>query len=361
MNRTAKLGLVGQSVWLDNITRGLLDSGKLRHYIDELSVTGLTSNPSIYDKAIGGSSDYDEQIRRLSAGGAKTEEIFFDLALDDLRRAADLFRPTFDRTDGVDGFVSLEVSPLLADDSATTAADAARLHALAGRPNFFLKIPGTAAGLKAIEQTIYAGVPVNVTLLFSTEQYAAAAEAYTRAIERRVEAGLNPYVPSVASVFVSRWDGPLAGDLPADLHLKLGVATAQMTYNAYTELIHGDRWGRLMNEGARPQRLLWASTGTKDKTASDVLYIEALAAPLTVNTMPEETLLAFADHGDVASVMQARLDLPDPALMARFKAAGVDLTDLARRLQEAGVESFAAAWKSLLARIEQTAGAAVAR
>jgi transaldolase len=361
MNRTAKLGLVGQSVWLDNITRGLLDSGKLRHYIDELSVTGLTSNPSIYDKAIGGSSDYDEQIRRLSAGGAKTEEIFFDLALDDLRRAADLFRPTFDRTDGVDGFVSLEVSPLLADDSATTAADAARLHALAGRPNFFIKIPGTAAGLKAIEQTIYAGVPVNVTLLFSTEQYAAAAEAYTRAIERRVEAGLNPYVPSVASVFVSRWDGPLAGDLPADLHLKLGVATAQMTYNAYTELIHGDRWGRLMNEGARPQRLLWASTGTKDKTASDVLYIEALAAPLTVNTMPEETLLAFADHGDVASVMQARLDLPDPALMARFKAAGVDLTDLARRLQEAGVESFAAAWKSLLARIEQTAGAAVAR
>ena len=361
MNRTAKLGLVGQSVWLDNITRGLLDSGKLRHYIDELSVTGLTSNPSIYDKAIGGSSDYDEQIRRLSAGGAKTEEIFFDLALDDLRRAADLFRPTFDRTDGVDGFVSLEVSPLLADDSATTAADAARLHALAGRPNFFIKIPGTAAGLKAIEQTIYAGVPVNVTLLFSTEQYAAAAEAYTRAIERRVEAGLNPYVPSVAYVFVSRWDGPLAGDLPADLHLKLGVATAQMTYNAYTELIHGDRWGRLMNEGARPQRLLWASTGTKDKTASDVLYIEALAAPLTVNTMPEETLLAFADHGDVASVMQARLDLPDPALMARFKAAGVDLTDLARRLQEAGVESFAAAWKSLLARIEQTAGAAVAR
>ena len=361
MNRTAKLGLVGQSVWLDNITRGLLDSGKLRHYIDELSVTGLTSNPSIYDKAIGGSSDYDEQIRRLSAGGAKTEEIFFDLALDDLRRAADLFRPTFDRTDGVDGFVSLEVSPHLADDSATTAADAARLHALAGRPNFFIKIPGTAAGLKAIEQTIYAGVPVNVTLLFSTEQYAAAAEAYTRAIERRVEAGLNPYVPSVASVFVSRWDGPLAGDLPADLHLKLGVATAQMTYNAYTELIHGDRWGRLMNEGARPQRLLWASTGTKDKTASDVLYIEALAAPLTVNTMPEETLLAFADHGDVASVMQARLDLPDPALMARFKAAGVDLADLARPLQEARVGAFAAPWKSLLARIEQTAGAAVAR
>ena len=361
MNRTAKLGQVGQSVWLDNITRGLLDSGKLEQYIREFSVTGLTSNPSIYDKAIGGSSDYDEQIRRLSAGGAKTEEIFFDLALDDLRRAADLFRPTYDRTAGVDGFVSLEVSPLLADDAATTAADAARLHALAARPNFFIKIPGTTAGLKAIEQTIFAGVPVNVTLLFSTEQYLGAAEAYTRAIERRVEAGLNPYVPSVASVFVSRWDGPLAGDLPADLHLKLGIATGQLTYNAYTELIHGDRWARLMNEGARPQRLLWASTGTKDKTASDVLYIEALAAPLTVNTMPEETLLAFADHGSVAHTMQARADLPDPALMAGFKAAGVDLTDLARRLQEAGVESFATAWKSLLTRIEQTAAAAVAR
>ena len=361
MNRTAKLGQVGQSVWLDNITRGLLDSGKLEQYIREFSVTGLTSNPSIYDKAIGGSSDYDEQIRRLSAGGAKTEEIFFDLALDDLRRAADLFRPTYDRTAGVDGFVSLEVSPLLADDAATTAADAARLHALAARPNFFIKIPGTTAGLKAIEQTIFAGVPVNVTLLFSTEQYLAAAEAYTRAIERRVEAGLNPYVPSVASVFVSRWDGPLAGELPADLHLKLGIATGQLTYNAYTELIHGDRWARLMNEGARPQRLLWASTGTKDKTASDVLYIEALAAPLTVNTMPEETLLAFADHGSVAHTMQARADLPDPVLMAGFKAAGVDLTDLARRLQEAGVESFATAWKSLLTRIEQTAAEAVAR
>jgi transaldolase len=361
MNRTAKLGQVGQSVWLDNITRGLLDSGKLDQYIREFSVTGLTSNPSIYDKAIGGSADYDEQIRRLSAGGAKTEEIFFDLALDDLRRAADLFRPTYDRTAGVDGFVSLEVSPLLADDAATTAADAARLHALAARPNFFIKIPGTTAGLKAIEQTIFAGVPVNVTLLFSTEQYMSAAEAYTRAVERRVEAGLNAYVPSVASVFVSRWDGPLAGNLPADLRLKLGIATGQMTYNAYTELIHGDRWGRLMNEGARPQRLLWASTGTKDKTASDVLYIEALAAPLTVNTMPEETLLAFADHGTVSHTMEARADLPDPALMAGFKAAGVDLTDLARRLQEAGVESFATAWRSLLTRIEQTAAAALAR
>ena len=357
VNSTAKLGGIGQSVWLDNITRDLLNSGKLERYITDLSVTGLTSNPSIYDKAIGGSSDYDESIRKLAAEGATPETIFFELALDDLRRAADLFLPVYRRTNGVDGFVSLEVSPLLANDAATTAADAARLHALAARPNFFIKIPGTTAGRKAIEQTIFAGVPVNVTLLFSTEQYLAAAEAYTRGIERRVEAGLNPYVPSVASVFVSRWDGPLAGDLPADLHLKLGIATAQLTYNAYAELIHGDRWGRLMNEGARPQRLLWASTGTKDKTASDVLYVEALAAPLTVNTMPEETLLAFADHGKVSYLMQARPDMPGPALMAAFTAAGVDLADLARRLQEAGVESFATAWRSLLTRIDQTAAA----
>jgi transaldolase len=361
MNRTASLRAVGQSIWLDNITRDLLTSGTLERYIADLSVSGLTSNPSIYDKAIGGTAAYDEPIDRLHAGGASTEEIFFDLALDDLRRAADLFLPVHRRTDGVDGFVSLEVSPLLANDAATTASEAARLHGLGGRPNLFIKIPGTTAGLEAIEATIFAGVPVNVTLLFSTEQYLAAAEAYTRAIERRVEAGLDPYVASVASVFVSRWDGPLAGDLPADLHLKLGIATAQMTYNAYAELIHGDRWSRLMNEGARPQRLLWASTGTKDKTASDVLYVEALAAPLTVNTMPEETLLAFADHGTVTHSLQARPDMPDPALMARFSAAGVDLADLARRLQEAGVESFATAWKSLLTRIEEKAAAVAAR
>jgi len=361
MTRTAQLGSIGQSVWLDNITRDLLTSGTLERYIAELSVTGLTSNPSIYDKAIGGSDSYDKQIKRLAAVGAKTDDIFFDLALDDLRRAADMFLPVYQRTSGVDGFVSLEVSPLLANDATTTASEAARLFALAGRPNFFIKIPGTTAGLKAIEETIFAGIPVNVTLLFSTEQYLAQAEAFTRAIERRVKAGLNPYVPSVASVFVSRWDGPLAGDLPADLRLQLGIATAKMTYNAYTELIHGDRWGRLMNEGARPQRLLWASTGTKEKTASDVLYIEALAAPLTVNTMPEETLLAFADHGNVTHGLKSDPGQPDPALMARFRAAGVDLDDVARRLQEAGVESFNAAWKSLLARIEQTAAAPLGR
>jgi len=372
MNRTEQLGWIGQSVWLDNITRDLLDSGRLERYISKLSVTGLTSNPSIYDKAIGGSADYDEAIKRLAAGGASTESIFFEVALDDLRRAADLFLPVHRRTNGVDGFVSLEVSPLLANDATTTASEAARLHGLAGRPNFFIKIPGTTAGLKAIEETIFAGVPVNVTLLFSTDQYLAAAEAYTRAIERRVEAGLDPYVASVASVFVSRWDGPLAGDLPPDLHLKLGIAMSHKTYGAYRALLQSDRWQRLLNAGARPQRLLWASTGTKDKKASDVLYVEALAAPLTVNTMPEETLLAFADHGSVApsivpgpemteGTLVAGVNSQNEELLAKFKSVGVDIDDLGRRLQEQGVEAFATAWKSLLARIEETAAAPVAR
>jgi len=372
MSHTAQLGWIGQSVWLDNITRSLLDSGKLERYIADLSVTGLTSNPSIYDKAIGGSSDYDEQIKRLAAGGAKTDDIFFELALDDLRRAADLFLPVHKRTNGVDGFVSLEVSPLLANDAATTASEAARLHALAGRPNFFIKIPGTGAGLTAIEESIFAGVPVNVTLLFSTDQYLAAAEAYTKAIEHRVKAGLDPYVASVASVFVSRWDGQLAGDLPADLHLKLGIATANRTYSAYRELLESDRWQRLLNEGARPQRLLWASTGTKDKSASDVLYVEALAAPLTVNTMPEETLLAFADHGKVSGTIPAGYgfragrvvsgpNAQNEKLLARFAEVGVDIDELGNRLQEQGVTSFETAWRSLLSRIEQTAAAPAAR
>lgn len=355
MTRTAQLGRIGQSVWLDNITRDLLDGGKLKRYIDDLSVTGLTSNPSIYDKAIGGSSSYNEQIQRLAAGGADTETIFFALAIDDLRRAADMFLPIYKATNGVDGFVSLEVSPLLANDARTTASEAARLYALAGRPNFFIKIPGTTAGLEAIEATIFAGVSVNVTLLFSTDQYLAAAEAYTRAIERRVEAGLDPYVASVASVFVSRWDGPLAGELPADLRLKLGIAMSHKTYGAYRAFLESDRWQRLLNKGARPQRLLWASTGTKDKTASDVLYVETLEAPLTVNTMPEETLLAFADHGNITTEGKGKLvagvDAANDELLARFGVQGVDIEALGRQLQEQGVASFEAAWKSLLARI----------
>ena len=360
MNRTEQLGRVGQSVWLDNITRDMLTNGTLERYIGDLSVTGLTSNPSIYDKAIGGSAAYDETIKRLSASGSDDESIFFELALDDLRRAADLFLPIHRRTNGVDGFVSLEVSPLLANEAAETIRAARRLHAQGDRPNLFIKIPGTPAGLEAIEETICAGVPVNVTLLFSAEQYLAAADAYTRAIERRVEAGLDPYVPSVASVFVSRWDGPLAGDLPADLHLKLGIATARRTFTAYRALVESDRWQRLLNEGARPQRLLWASTGTKDKTASDVLYVEALAAPLTVNTMPEETLHAFADHGTVGPTLAAGPDPQNDALIGLFGAAGVDIVGLGLRLQEQGVASFATAWQSLLSRIREKAAAIAA-
>ena len=372
MNSTEKLGWVGQSVWLDNITRDLLNSGRLEHYIRDLSVTGLTSNPSIYDKAIGGSSDYDEDIQRLAAGGADPESIFFELALDDLRRAADMFLPIHQRTSGVDGFVSLEVSPLLANDAATTISEAARLHALGGRANLLIKIPGTTAGLTAIEETIFAGIPVNVTLLFSSDQYLAAAEAYTRAIERRVRAGLDPYVPSVASVFVSRWDGPIAGDLPDSLHLKLGIAMAHRTYGTYRSLLEDIRWQRLLNEGARPQRLLWASTGTKDKTASDVLYVEALAAPLTVNTMPEETLLAFADHGSVTGSIVPGVDFlggrivagansHNEALIARFEKEGVDIDELGGLLQRQGVVAFETAWRSLLARITETAATPATR
>jgi len=355
MNRTAQLRKIGQSLWLDNITRDLLTSGTLERYIADLSVTGLTSNPSIYDKAIGGTSAYDESIQRLAAAGSDSESIFFELALDDLSRAADLFLPINQRTSGVDGFVSLEVSPLLANDAATTVSEARRLHGRAGRPNLFIKIPGTAAGLEAIEATVFAGVPVNVTLLFSVEQYLAAAEAYTKAIERRVEAGLDPYVASVASVFVSRWDGPLAGDLPPDLHLELGLAMSRKTFAAYRALTESDRWQRLLNEGARPQRLLWASTGTKDPNASDVLYVEALAAALTVNTMPDETLRAFADHGTISGTLSAGPDPKNDALIGRFEAAGVDIADLSRRLQEQGVAAFASAWQSLLSRIEEKA------
>ena len=356
MAHTDELARAGQSIWLDNITRDMLASGTLARYIGELSVTGLTSNPAIYDKAVGGSAAYDPEIERLHAAGRDGQAIFFELALDDLTRAADLFAPIHRRTHGVDGFVSLEVSPLLAHDATTTIHDARELHGRAGRPNLFIKIPGTKEGLHAIEETIFSGVPVNVTLLFTAEQYLAAAEAYTRGIERRVEAGLDPYVPSVASVFVSRWDGG-AGQLPADLHLQLGLVMSRKTYVAYRELLDGARWQRLLNVGARPQRLLWASTGTKDPNASDVYYIEALASPFTVNTMPEETLLAFADHGRMSVTLDPRADPADDALLARFAAAGVDVAALGQQLQDQGVNAFIKAWDSLMGRIETKAAA----
>jgi len=338
---------IGQSLWLDNITRDLLDSGTLKRYIDELSVTGLTSNPTIFDHAIKNSTAYDASIRQKVKEGKEGEALFFELALEDLTRAAGLFRPIWDRTDGVDGWVSLEVSPLLAHDSASTLAAARDLHARAGRPNLLIKIPGTKEGLPAIEEAIFSGIPINVTLLFSREQYVAAAEAFMRGIERRIAAGLNPNVGSVASVFVSRWDAAVATKVPADLRNQLGIAIAKRTYKAARDLLSSPRWRRAYNAGARPQRPLWASTGTKDPQASDVLYVKALAAPFTVNTMPEATLKALADHGDLSGILPA--DGGDcEEVLARFAKAGVDVDALATELQDEGAKSFVKSWSDLM-------------
>jgi transaldolase len=347
MKATQLLHNLGQSLWLDNITRDLLNTGTLKRYIDELSVTGLTSNPTIFDHAIKNSSAYDAAIRKKLDEGKSGEELFFELALEDLTRAADLFRPIYDRTNGVDGWVSLEVSPLLAHDTASTLAAAKSLHARAGRPNVLIKIPGTKEGLPAIEEAIFAGVPVNVTLLFSHEHYTAAAEAFLRGIERRIDAGLKPEVGSVASIFISRWDAATAGKVPTMLSNQLGIAIAKRTYKAYRELLGSPRWQRIYNSGARPQRLLWASTGTKDPKASDVLYVKALAAPFTVNTMPEGTLKALADHGEVSEIMSA--DGGDYAIVLdEFATAGIDLWELAARLQDEGAKSFVDSWNELL-------------
>jgi transaldolase len=346
MNATRKLHELGQSIWLDNITRDLLNNGTLRRYIDELSVTGLTSNPTIFDHAIKNSPAYDAAIREKLAKGRQGEELFFELALEDLTRAADLFRPIHDRTGGVDGWVSLEVSPLLAHDTASTLAAAKKLFARADRPNLFIKIPGTKEGLPAVEEAIFAGVPVNVTLLFSREQYLAAAEAFLRGIERRIDAGLEPDVGSVASVFVSRWDAAIAGKVPGPLLNQLGIAMARWTYAAYRTLLDSPRWQRAANAGARAQRLLWASTGTKDPHASDVLYVKALAAPFTVNTMPEATLKALADHGEVGALLPA--DSDDLEELSWFSGAGVDVGTLAVRLQDEGAKAFVKSWDDLL-------------
>ena len=347
MKATQKLHELGQSVWLDNITRDLLTSGTLKRYIADLSLTGLTSNPTIFDQAIKNSSSYDSTIRSKLNEGKSCESLFFELAIEDLAQAADLFRPIWDRTNGVDGWVSLEVSPLLAYDTASTIAAAKELHARAKRPNLFIKIPGTREGLPAIEESIFAGVPVNVTLLFSREHYVAAAEAYLRGIERRIAAGLNPNVCSVASVFISRWDAAVASNVPASLHNQLGIAVAKRTYKAACELIGSARSRRIYNEGARPQRLLWASTGTKDPAASDVLYVKALAAPLTVNTMPEGTVKALADHGEIGAILPA--DGGDAEqVLPQFAKAGVDVDALAATLQEDGAKSFVKSWNELM-------------
>ncbi|HTU13613.1 MAG TPA: transaldolase [Solirubrobacterales bacterium] len=342
----------GQSLWVDNITRAMLDDGTLAKYIAELSVTGLTSNPTIFEKAIGGGSDYDAQIAELAATENDPEGIFFELAITDLRRAADLFADTAARTHGVDGFVSLEVSPLLADDTDGTISQAVDLHARAERDNLFIKIPGTPAGLPAIEEAIFRGVPVNVTLLFSREQYLAAADAYMKGVERRIEAGLDPAVNSVASLFISRWDAAVINDVSDELRAKLGIAIGQRTYAAYRELIASDRAQRLANEGAMTQRLLMASTGTKDPDASDVLYIEALGAPNTVNTMPEAALLAYADHGVTGAPIS-----PDGGdaeeVLASYAEAGFDVDALAARLQDEGKVSFEKSWHDLIDTIRQ--------
>jgi transaldolase len=351
VNPTQQLHDLGQSLWLDNITRAMLGGGTLGRYIEELSITGLTSNPTIFDKAISGSDAYDEQVVTAAPGVESSEELFFQLALADLREAADLFAPVHERTDGVDGWVSLEVSPLLADDSNGTIEQATKLHREADRENLFIKIPGTGAGRTAIEEAIFAGVPVNVTLLFSRAQYLGASEAYMRGVERRIKAGRDPAVGSVASVFVSRWDKAVMSTVPDELRDRLGIAMATRIYHAYRELLDSERWQRLANEGARPQRLLWASTGTKDPEASDVLYVEALAAPFTVNTMPEATLKNFADHGTV------REPLPEDGgdseqVLGSFAAAGINIEALAARLQEEGKRSFDNSWADLLKSID---------
>jgi transaldolase len=350
MNAPEKLHELGQSLWLDNITRGLLQSGTLQRYLRDFAVTGLTSNPTIFEQAIRNSDFYDEAIRQKAAEGKLAEALFLDLALEDLTQAADLFRPIHEATAGVDGWVSLEVSPLLANDAAGTVREAAQLHARAQRVNLFIKIPGTPAGVAAIEESIFAGVPVNVTLLFSREQYLAAAGAYMRGIERRIAAGLDPIVGSVASIFVSRWDVAVKNEIPDALGNRLGVAIARRTYRAHRELLVSPRWRKLAGAGAQSQRLLWASTGTKDPAAADTLYLDALAAADTINTVPEKTLLAFADHGTVRGAMAADGGDAEEVLGA-FAQAGVDVIALAVRLQREGVESFGKSWSDLMAII----------
>jgi transaldolase len=347
MKATKQLHDLGQSLWLDNITRELLTSGTLKRYIDELSVTGLTSNPTIFDHAITHSSAYDDEIRRLVKLGHSGEALFFELALEDLIQAADIFAPIHERTAGVDGWVSLEVSPLLAYDAKSTVAEAKTLHKKAGRPNLFIKIPGTKEGGAAIEETILSGVPVNVTLLFSREHYLNAADAYMSGLERRLAAGLSPDVRSVASIFISRWDKAVMDKVPANLRNKLGIAIGQQAYKAYRDVVDSDRWQRLENQGARPQRLLFASTSTKDPAASDVLYVGALAAAHTVNTMPEKTLVAFGDHGQVSGALP-RDGGDAEQVLDEFAKAGVDVVKLAADLQEEGAKSFDASWQDLL-------------
>ena len=356
MNRTQELHDLGQSLWLDSINREILDDGTLERYIDDCSITGLTSNPTIFDEAIGNGTAYDDEIRAKSQAGARIEALFVELALEDLRRAADLFRPAFDATDGIDGWVSMEVSPLLANNTSASIEAAAGIHEQAKRPNLYVKIPGTPEGIPAIEESIFAGVPINVTLLFSRDQYVAAARAYIRGTARRIAAGLDPNVSSVASLFVSRWDKAVHDKVPAELRNRLGIAVARQAYRAYREVIASGRWQQLALSGARPQRLLWASTGTKDSNASDTLYIEALAAPDTINTIPEKTLRAFAEHGKIGELLPE--DGGDAeSEIGRFRQSGIDIEALAVQLQQDGTKQFEKSWNQLMRRIADKSNA----
>ena len=358
MRNTRKLHALGQSLWLDSITREILDECTLARYIDHYSISGLTSNPTIFDEAIGKTDAYDAEIETKTKSGKQGEALFVELALEDLRRAADLFRPIFESTGGVDGWVSMEVSPLLANDTQGSIKAAARIHEQADRPNLYVKIPGTPEGIPAIEESIFDGVPINVTLLFSRDQYVAAAHAYLRGIARRIAAGRDPHVSSVASLFVSRWDKAVSDKTPAELRNRLGIAVARQTYRAYREMLASPRWDILAREGARAQRLLWASTGTKDPSASDTLYVEALAAPDTINTMPEKTLLAFAEHGRIESTLAE--DGGDvEAEIERFRKVGIDIDALALQLQRDGARQFARSWNELMRRIAEKGHALV--
>ena len=356
MSNLHDLHKLGQSLWLDNISRAILDDGTMKKYVDEFEITGLTSNPSIFDKSISGSDAYDKAISEQAKSAKSPEALFIELALEDLRRAADLFKPVFNRSKTMDGWVSMEVSPLLAADTKGSIAAARQIHDQAATENLLVKIPGTPEGVPAIEESIFNGIPINVTLLFSAEQYLASAHAYLRGIERRIEAGRDPVVRSVASLFVSRWDKASEDELPDELHNKLGIAIAQRTYRGYRELLASPRWTKLANAGAQPQRLLWASTGTKDPKASDTLYVEALAAPDTINTIPEKTLHAFADHGKVGAPMAE--DGGDcETMLKKISEAGVDIDALAKRLQEEGAESFVESWNHLLKSVADKAKA----
>ncbi len=356
MQPNRELHDLGQSLWLDNITRDMLDDGTLRHYIDDDAISGLTSNPSIFDAAIGNGQTYDDDIREKTESADSEESLFIELALEDLRRAADLFRPIFEASDQVDGWVSMEISPLLAADTAGSIEAARQIHQQADRANLFVKIPGTPEGLPAIEESIFEGIPINVTLLFSRAQYLQAAEAYLRGIERRLDAGRDARVGSVASLFISRWDTAVRDRVPADLQNRLGIAIGESTYRAYRELLSSARWRRLAEAGAQPQRLLWASTGTKDPDASETLYVEALAAPYTINTLPEKTLIAFSEHGVVDRSLNGD-DHHARAMLARFADAGIDIDALALQLQREGAQAFIKSWNQLLARIAEKGAA----